>query len=385
MKYVDISDLKVAFISCDHAASLVKASANNFEDSILLACYYHMMKAMKAVFTKAREGAYWQQHASTDLYMLHICHSVEIFKALSVWVLLKWRASGHASMAVHLAKVYMGPDWCRWYCGSHPRPGICLTNNPLEAFNKTIKNVIKKDMRSTMDSFLSALPALHTRCMYLYTKVTSTAYSQAQAVNSCSFTASFWQRVKQLYQPSVPSFLNVCKHTDGSYYVNSQSTVCKASVSVERILGHNDDTFNITAGLVAESIVLGQDTESEEEEEEQKQEEEEEKEDEEVEELNWASIPGMPAGALESAEFYETKIGLFKRKYMTLHQVTPDDVENPTSFTCDCKNFWHNGTLCIHIAAVMHMSEVRSMADKEPLQINRKRGRPKGAGSSVRV
>ena len=112
-----------------------------------LCCYFHAKKNMKDKCL----NSYWKSTAEAHINMLHLCRSREEFNCLLTTFSLKWIQDGQDGFAQYVSRQYGSGCWQNWFIGALPAPGIGMTNNSTESFNKVIKQYITSSV--SMGSF----------------------------------------------------------------------------------------------------------------------------------------------------------------------------------------------------------------------------------------
>lgn len=128
------------FIMQDASDAEFNAAKSVFGHTVkILMCWFHMIYNIKKHASVKKLGQDLRDMVVIDLTRLHYCleYEYEPYKAI---VLAKW--SKHADLADFVA--YVIPQWfegpfSNWQIFKSP-PGFAATNNPLESFNKIIKD-----------------------------------------------------------------------------------------------------------------------------------------------------------------------------------------------------------------------------------------------------
>lgn len=76
------------------------------------------------------------------IHELHMCTSVPRWERLLCACLAKWEADKQDAFIKTWRASYLYPKWRNWLVGSLPIVGLGITNNPLESFNKVVKQVV---------------------------------------------------------------------------------------------------------------------------------------------------------------------------------------------------------------------------------------------------
>ena len=136
---------KILTVMMDKCNAIRNAVIETNPTTIILSCYFHMMKTVKNYFSGVSNGNnYWEMTAKNHLQLLHLSVNHQIFNNLAEIIIEKWRIDGFVDAATKFRDGYLCDQWKNWYIGSIPEAGQGNTNNLLESFNGTIKALVPK-------------------------------------------------------------------------------------------------------------------------------------------------------------------------------------------------------------------------------------------------
>ena len=111
---------------------------------VIISCYFHLLQNVRKNASKVSGGI---DTIEKDVFPvikdLHLASDLGVFVKFSEAALVKWRMESHEEFANWFQTTYLTERWRNWFTGAAPVTGLGLTNDPLEAFNKKVKSVVK--------------------------------------------------------------------------------------------------------------------------------------------------------------------------------------------------------------------------------------------------
>lgn len=277
---------------CDKAPAIQNAFVDFKRTIALTTCYFHVVKNLKDIAGKK----VFKDHYKADVQLLHLCPTKQHFKSLSKLIVAKWKERGDAKTVGAMNESYIADDrWNGWHIGALPHAGAGLTNNSLESFNKTIKQLAPQ--YTSMQIFnQQSIPAI-LKYIDDTTRVVLSGLNPIAVINLPTLMLH-WDLVNATKRIIEGKAKNMLK-SDGKWYVNTSKNRNNVKMTQKRINVHN--------------------------------------------EFNEASPPAATAKD-------------FKSKYMSMHVVEKivRPIAQHTEYICDCKHYMTYGVFCSHSLAAMH-------------------------------
>lgn len=143
--------VRVLSMSMDHCWSIKNAAEWIFGTQVsVVDCWPHLMRNARKKASKLL--TYFTSTIEPHLHKIHCAGSITVVYDLAIAATREWEGAGYGEYANWFREVYLDGGWSGWWCGASRVPGAGPTNNPLEALNKDIKDVI--DKRCTMTEFI---------------------------------------------------------------------------------------------------------------------------------------------------------------------------------------------------------------------------------------
>ena len=258
-----------------------------------------------------------------SMKLLHLSRTQQQFNTMGELVLADWCHWGEQESANWLRDTNLCCPWNRWYVAASGIPGVMPTSNPIEAYNRQIKQQRLVALRASTQFLLTyGLPTLVTLDTHILGNNNFIYTQKYPAFPSRVYVAHKMLNMDYLQVSSDDGMEVNTYFNAGWWYFQNGRNARKLCVSEERVEKYE-------AGLRGERGNC-------------------------------------------------RKLGSYKCMFLSLSKVTcmNNDYENAR---CDCKYFWRGGC-CQHILLCRHLdwNDDYSLQDEsQPLQATRRRGRPK--------
>jgi len=115
---------------------------DRFKDIVALICYFHVKTAIGKKKKKENKGGYIDGVLFPMLDQLQKCADENSFHKLSAAMFRKLADDKEDELSEYLKEWYFSDDWKNWFSGALPIVGVGRTNNPMEAFNRSIDQLV---------------------------------------------------------------------------------------------------------------------------------------------------------------------------------------------------------------------------------------------------
>ncbi|DBA01703.1 TPA: hypothetical protein N0F65_010354 [Lagenidium giganteum] len=127
-----------------------------------LMCYFHVLQNVKK-----RMGTCPTASAAVHkyIYKMHFARSFGDLQSISAEAVMEWtRHPSLESFIPYFHSQWMASDMWRWQA-YHTPPGMAVTNNPIESFNRIIKDSVTLRVRLSLGALINCM-RLHDCCRF---------------------------------------------------------------------------------------------------------------------------------------------------------------------------------------------------------------------------
>jgi len=346
----------IACATMDHSDAIRKAFLDEMtitSDSIL-DCWAHIARKVTEnrghIRGDGETKEIFLKQALEDLSVCHLSRSRSIFNLLTTLLINKWTVDGQKVFADWFKKVYLN-KWGWWYVTASNIPGVLPNNNPMESYNKLIKqsHVCGKPVSFT-ELVNTTIPNILDMSLDLYS---SNRGRQDRDIRNQGeeiiymFVNNFFPigvlekaylfiiSPSTCYARAGPDI----RANEYSLYVNSKSDLM-FQLTQQRI-----DLF-YCAKYFDENIIVAEDIND--------------GNDDETTVMSWFSQKCDELNQNNPSRFIPKSFEEAEMMCNSIHEVTKSstaDQHMPYTYSCDCKGFMHSGYVCSHILLAYHLDE----------------------------
>ncbi|EQC31918.1 hypothetical protein SDRG_10435 [Saprolegnia diclina VS20] len=130
-------------VCMDHAPAIRNAALEEWDEARPLDCWPHCIRNARKTRSKLNVDGQYEAMIKPHLHLLHLARNSKQFDVLGKSAIAFWTDEGEATYAEAFADEYLSNDWGSWHVSASDVPGVMANQNPIEAHHRTIKRMVK--------------------------------------------------------------------------------------------------------------------------------------------------------------------------------------------------------------------------------------------------